>query len=78
MTIQTLMNRVAQMDFNNYQGACGVGEREGRIFSEMVKSKNWLLAHGIGRSVDVNALQPKAIGSSLIVQLSRSMTINLF
>jgi O-phospho-L-seryl-tRNASec:L-selenocysteinyl-tRNA synthase len=43
----------------------------------MVRNKNFGLGHGIGRSGDVNALQPKAIGSSLVVQLSRSMTINL-
>ena len=72
-----LMNKIALMDSNNYQGNCGVGEREGRIYSEMVRNKNFGLGHGIGRSGDVNALQPKAIGSSLVVQLSRSMTINL-
>ena len=35
------------------------------------------MSHGIGRSGDVNALQPKAIGSSLIVQLCKSMTLNI-
>ena len=71
------MTKIALMDSNNYQGNCGVGEREGRIYSQLVRDKNYGLGHGIGRSGDVNALQPKAIGSSLIVQLSRSMTINL-
>ena len=52
-------------------------DTEGRIYSTMVRDKNYGLGHGIGRSGDVNALQPKAIGSSLVVQLSRSMTINL-
>ena len=55
------------MDSNNYAGNCGVGEREGRIYSNIVRDKNYGLGHGIGRSGDVNALQPKAIGSSLIV-----------
>mmetsp|Transcript_41859 Transcript_41859/g.30127 ORF Transcript_41859/g.30127 Transcript_41859/m.30127 type:complete len:105 (+) Transcript_41859:209-523(+) len=72
------MNRIAQMDSNNYQGATGVGEREGRIFSSIVKDKNFFLGHGIGRSGDVNALQPKAVGSSLIVKLTKAMTLNIF
>mmetsp|Transcript_5901 Transcript_5901/g.9575 ORF Transcript_5901/g.9575 Transcript_5901/m.9575 type:complete len:118 (+) Transcript_5901:17-370(+) len=67
LTIQLFLNRVAQMDANNYKGNCGVGEREGRIYSKFVRDRNYELGHGIGRSGDVNALQPKAIGSSLIV-----------
>jgi O-phospho-L-seryl-tRNASec:L-selenocysteinyl-tRNA synthase len=62
------------MDSNNFDGNCGVGEREGRVFSTLVRDKNLGLAHGIGRSGDVNALQPKAIGSSLIVKLTAAMT----
>jgi len=54
-----------------------VGEREGRIFSSMVSDKNYGLGHGIGRSGDVNALQPKAIGSSLIVKLTRAMVLHV-
>ena len=50
------MNRIALMDSNNYQGNTGVGEREGRIFSSIVRDKNFNLGHGIGRSGDVNAL----------------------
>ena len=64
------------MDSNNYQGNTGVGEREGRIFSSLVSEKNFSLGHGIGRSGDVNALQPKAIGSSLVVKLTKAMFIN--
>ena len=70
------MTKVALMDANNYIGNTGVGEREGRVFSSIVRSKNFGLGHGIGRSGDVNALQPKAIGSSLVVKLTRNMTIN--
>ena len=77
MTIELLMNKIALMDSNNYSGNCGVGEREGRVYSDIVRVKNFGLGHGIGRSGDVNALQPKAIGSSLVVQLSRTMTLNM-
>jgi O-phospho-L-seryl-tRNASec:L-selenocysteinyl-tRNA synthase len=51
-----MMDKIALMDSNNFQGNCGVGEREGRIYSRMVSDKNFALAHGIGRSGDVNAL----------------------
>jgi O-phospho-L-seryl-tRNASec:L-selenocysteinyl-tRNA synthase len=37
LTIQNLMTKLALMDANNYLGNCGVGEREGRIFSSIVK-----------------------------------------
>ncbi len=76
LSIETLMNRIALMDSNNYHGNAGVGEREGRIFSSIVREKNFGLGHGIGRSGDVNALQPKAIGSSLVVKLTKHMFLN--
>lgn len=71
------MTRIALMDANNYLGNSGVGEREGRIYSSMVRDKNYNLGHGIGRSGDVNALQPKAIGSSLVVKLTQGLTLNV-
>ena len=64
------------MDSNNFAGNTGVGEREGRIYSSLVKQRHFEMGHGIGRSGDVQALQPKAIGSSLIVKLTKHMTIN--
>jgi O-phospho-L-seryl-tRNASec:L-selenocysteinyl-tRNA synthase len=76
LTIRYLLDRIALMDSNNFQGNCGVGEREGRIFSRLVSDKNFALAHGIGRSGDVNALQPKAIGSSLLVKVTKAMTLH--
>ena len=77
LTIRSLLNKLAVMDSNNFHGITGVGEREGRIFSSLVKQKNFDLGHGIGRSGDVNALQPKAVGSSLMVKLTKAMTLNV-
>jgi len=37
LTIDKLMNKVALMDSNNFEGSAGIGEREGRIFSDYVK-----------------------------------------
>ena len=56
LTIERLLNKVALMDSNNFEGNAGVGEREGRIFSDLVRQCNHGLGHGIGRSGDVNAL----------------------
>ncbi len=51
---------VALMDSNNFVDNVGVGEREARVACELVARRHFRLAHGIGRSGDVAAEQPKA------------------
>lgn len=58
------------MDSNNFPDNVGVGEREARVASQLVARRHWRLAHGIGRSGDVAAEQPKAAGSSLLAKLT--------
>lgn len=58
------------MDTNNLMDKTGMGERESRIHSKLVQQRNYYMGHGIGRSGDVNAVQPKAVGSSLILKLA--------
>ena len=77
LTIKSLLNKMAVMDSNNFQASAGVGEREGRIYASLVREKNFDMGHGIGRSGDVNALQPKAVGSSLMVKLTKAMTLHV-
>ena len=77
-TIEYLLMQLSMMDSNNFASNVGVGEREARIFSTLVSKRMYGLGHGIGRSGDVTAVQPKAAGSSLIVQLSQAMMLNLF
>jgi O-phospho-L-seryl-tRNASec:L-selenocysteinyl-tRNA synthase len=72
-SIELLLRELAAMDSNNFPGNVGVGEREGRVFSPLVAARNYGFAHGIGRSGDVMAVQPKAAGSSLVVQLTNHM-----
>lgn len=36
------------------------------------------MGHGIGRSGDVMANQPKAAGSSLLLQLTKYLTVSAF
>lgn len=47
------------MDSNNFPNNVGVGEREARVASRLVAKRHFGLAHGIGRSGDVAAEQPK-------------------
>lgn len=76
LSIKLLLNNIAQMDTNNFPQKVGVGEREARIFSPLVKDRNFYLGHGIGRSGDVNAIQPKAVGSSLLLKICEYLTLD--
>lgn len=58
------------MDSNNFLDNVGVGEREARVASELVARRHYRLAHGVGRSGDIAAEQPKAAGSSLLARLT--------
>jgi len=76
LTIEYFLNNLAIMDTNNYLKKAGVGERESRIASNLVAKRNFYMGHGIGRSGDIKAVQPKAAGSSLIVKLTESLTFD--
>lgn len=49
------------MDSNNFVDNIGVGEREARVACGLVARRHYGLAHGIGRSGDVAAEQPKVM-----------------
>ena len=49
------------MDSNNFPNNVGVGEREARVASRLVAQRHYGLAHGIGRSGDITAEQPKVL-----------------
>lgn len=53
----------ALMDSNTFPGQVGLGEREGRVACPLVARMHCRLAHGIGRSGDIAAEQPKAAGA---------------
>ena len=76
-TIDYILNIISNMDSNNGPYHIGIGEREGRIISPLVHQRNYGLVHGIGRSGNINDLQPKACGSSLLTQLTNSLLKNL-
>lgn len=74
-TIEWILRRLSSMDANNNPDGCGVGEREGRIFSDLVRRRHYGLAHGIGRSGNLTEIQPKAPGSAIIQRLVTRMAI---
>lgn len=55
---------------------CGVGEREGRVYSSLVSQRHFGLSHGMGRSGDIMEPQPKAVGSSVLVKLTLLLTLD--
>ena len=69
-TIELFLQEAALMDSNNFLDVLGMGEREGRVASDLVARRHHRLAHGIGRSGEVTAEQPKAAGSSLLAKLT--------
>ncbi|BFZ10051.1 hypothetical protein BsWGS_13090 [Bradybaena similaris] len=75
-TIELLLHELAVMDSNNFPGNCGVGERESRIFSSLVARRHYRLGHGIGRSGDITAVQPKAAGSSILMKVTNSLVLD--
>ena len=74
--IEEFIYELSQFDSNNLIGNCGAGEREGRVFSHLVARRNFRLSHGVGRSGDVTAVQPKAVGSSILNQLCTKLMLD--
>jgi O-phospho-L-seryl-tRNASec:L-selenocysteinyl-tRNA synthase len=69
-TIEWFLHEISCLDSNNFEQSVGLGEREGRVWSGLVKRRHWYFAHGIGRSGDLGEVQPKAPGSSVMQRLT--------
>jgi O-phospho-L-seryl-tRNASec:L-selenocysteinyl-tRNA synthase len=76
-TIELFLHELSVMDSNNFIGNVGVGEREARIVSPLVARMHYRFGHGVGRSGDVAAIQPKAAGSSVIARLTEAMCLDM-
>ncbi|MHA1683611.1 MAG: O-phosphoseryl-tRNA(Sec) selenium transferase [Promethearchaeota archaeon] len=75
--IKLFFQVLASMDTDKDTKAARVGEREGRTASDYVLSLSEGFAHGIGRSGDIFAIQPKAPGGSIINMLSSHLATSL-
>ena len=69
-SLEALLRDAAGMDSNNAIANVGVGEREGRVACPLVSRRHFHLAHGMGRSGQLVAEQPKAAGSTLLVRIA--------
>lgn len=68
--VECLLLEVAQLDSNNFPENSACGEREARVFSQLVRRRHFGMAHGVGRSGDISEAQPKAVGSSLFYRIT--------
>ena len=68
--VEAFVRETALLDHTAFAGLAGMGEREGRVFAPAVARRYFGLTHGMGRSGDVTAEQPKACGSSLLAKLA--------
>ena len=68
--IESFLLELSQLDSNNFLDNCGVGEREGRVYSQLVQRRILVCTTELDGSGDVSAEQPKAIGSSIIAKLA--------
>lgn len=87
--ITYIMSSLSAMDHNSHpgtscicmigiiSGVVNVGEREGRVVCPMVRTRHFGMAHGIGRSGDLNEIQPKACGSSVMNHITNGMITKL-
>ncbi len=76
LSIKHFLFTLSEMDTNNFPNKMGVGERESRMFSSIVSERHFYMGHGIGRSGDINAIQPKAAGSSLMLKLTEYLALD--
>ncbi len=67
--ISVILKLLASMDTDKDPKAARVGEREGRVASPLVEQLGAGFCHGIGRSGQIAAPQPKAPGGSIMYML---------
>jgi O-phospho-L-seryl-tRNASec:L-selenocysteinyl-tRNA synthase len=77
-TVERFLADLAALDANNAPETAAIGDREGRVFSSLVRRRHFHLAHGIGRSGDLEATQPKATGSSVLHTIAKALVKDLF
>lgn len=76
--IKEFLLRLASLDSNNrFDTVCiGAGEREGRVVSPLVQDLHLDFAHGIGRSGNLTEHQPKAVGSSILSEMTNKLALD--
>ena len=73
--IQFFLEILANLDSNHDPEAFQIGEREARISTPLLHDYTAGFIHGVGRSGNLKAPQPKAVGGSVLNSLSDSFAL---
>jgi len=74
--VELMLQLLSSMDSDKDPDAARVGEREGRTASPLVSRLSAGFNHGVGRSGHIAAPQPKAIGASLMQQVTDTVAVD--
>ena len=74
--LELMVQILSSMDTDKDPEAARVGEREARVASPFISSLSAGFNHGIGRSGQLNAPQPKAAGASLMQQIANTIALD--
>ncbi|MDH4215244.1 MAG: O-phosphoseryl-tRNA(Sec) selenium transferase, partial [Candidatus Thorarchaeota archaeon] len=74
--LELMIQILSSMDTDKDPEAARVGEREARIASPFIGTLSAGFNHGVGRSGQLNAPQPKAAGASLMQQITNAIALD--
>lgn len=74
-TIELCLKLFTWMDTDKDPKAVRIGEREARVASPLVSKLAYGFNHGIGRSGEISAPQPKAPGTSIMYQITNRLAL---
>ncbi|TFH29641.1 MAG: O-phosphoseryl-tRNA(Sec) selenium transferase [Promethearchaeota archaeon] len=75
--IKQLLSILNFLDSDKDPGSIRIGEREGRIATPYLADLCGNFCHGVGRSGNLTAAQPKAAGASLLQNLTNKLVLSL-
>ncbi|MFX1296718.1 MAG: O-phosphoseryl-tRNA(Sec) selenium transferase [Promethearchaeota archaeon] len=74
-TIELCLKLFTWMDTDKDPKAIRIGEREARVASPLISKLAYGFNHGIGRSGEIGAPQPKAPGTSIMYQIANRLAL---
>lgn len=77
VTIMSILYQISSQNLCNSEKNIKIGERESRIYSSIVRNKYFGFGHGIGRSGNLEDVQPKSAGNSLLCKMTTNMLKDL-
>ncbi|MHA1672109.1 MAG: O-phosphoseryl-tRNA(Sec) selenium transferase [Promethearchaeota archaeon] len=77
LQIRQLILFFNSLDSDKDPGAIRIGEREGRLSTDYLSDLSAGFSHGVGRSGELTAPQPKAAGASLMQHLTNKVVLSL-